>query len=102
MADPPTDVTPPGIGTPPDNEIPAATAPPPTATFTKQFFLEPRFKWSLISVAAFTLIFFVTNVALAVFSGDPSDQVKGLIETCSTLYKMGFGAMVGLIGGKAV
>ncbi len=32
----------------------------------------------------------------------PTQEIKGLIETCSTTWKMGFGAIVGLLGGKAM
>ena len=32
----------------------------------------------------------------------PSAEAKRLGETCSTTYKLGFGAIVGLIGGKAL
>lgn len=79
---------------PPDNETS-----PPAEKSAKQFFLDPGFKYSLICVAAFTLLALATSVALAVFA-NPSDAVKSLIETLSTTYKMGFGALVGLVGGK--
>ncbi|MCG0284848.1 hypothetical protein [Streptomyces sp. PSAA01] len=39
------------------------------------------------------------DVLLAAFGGD-SEQVKAAAEACSTTYMMGFGAIVGLIGGK--
>jgi hypothetical protein len=42
----------------------------------------------------------ILTVLLAAFGGD-SEQVKVAAETCSTTYKMGFGAIVGLIGGRA-
>jgi hypothetical protein len=32
----------------------------------------------------------------------PSDLAKTLFETTSTTWKMGFGAILGLIGGKAI
>lgn len=50
---------------------------------------------------ALTVLALLLNVLLAVFGSD-SDQVKAAAETCSTTYKMGFGAIVGLIGGKAL
>lgn len=107
MAEPPDNVKTPGTGTHPDIGAPPSAAtppppPPPTRPRIKQFFLDPKFKWSLICVAAFTFIALVANIALAVFVANPSDEVKVLIDTVSTTYKMGFGALVGLVGGKAL
>ena len=102
MAEPPDDVKPPVIGPHPKIYVPRpAATPPPAAPPTKEFFLNPAFKLSLICVAGFTFLAFVTNVALAVFA-PPSDEVKALIETCAITYQTGFGALVGLIGGKAL
>lgn len=47
-----------------------------------------------------TLLALVLDVLLALFGG-ASEPVRAAAETCSTTYKMGFGAIVGLIGGKA-
>lgn len=52
------------------------------------------------TVVAMTVLALVLNVLLALLGSD-SEQVKAVTETCSTAYKMGFGAIVGLIGGKA-
>lgn len=79
---------------PPDNETP-----PPAEKSTKKFLLDPGFNYSLVCVVGFTLLAWATSVALAVFV-NPSDVVKSLIETFSTTYKMGIGALVGLVGGK--
>jgi hypothetical protein len=61
--------------------------------------LTPRFKLIFSTVAALTVLALILNVLLAMF-GDGSEQVKATAEACSTTYKMGFGAIVGLIGGK--
>ena len=60
----------------------------------------PHFKLIFSTVVALTVLALVLNVLLPTFCSD-SDQVKAAAETCSTTYKMGFGAIVGLIGGKA-
>lgn len=60
----------------------------------------PHFKLIFSTVVAMTVLALVLNVLLALLGSD-SDQVKAVAETCSTAYKMGFGAIVGLIGGKA-
>jgi hypothetical protein len=61
--------------------------------------LTPRFKMIFSTVAALTALALILNVLLAAFGGD-SEQVKAAAEACSTTYMMGFGAIVGLIGGK--
>ena len=62
--------------------------------------LTPRFKLIFSTVAALTALALILTVLLAAFGGD-SEQVKAAAEACSTTYKMGFGAIVGLIGGRA-
>jgi hypothetical protein len=61
--------------------------------------LTPRFKLIFSTVAALTVLALILNVLLAAFGGD-TEQVKAAAEACSTTYKMGFGAIVGLIGGR--
>ncbi|MFJ9816033.1 hypothetical protein ACIRU3_12285 [Streptomyces sp. NPDC101151] len=61
--------------------------------------LTPRFKLIFSTVAVLTTLALILNVLLAAF-GDNSEQVKAAVEACSTTYMMGFGAIVGLIGGK--
>ncbi|MCX4557458.1 hypothetical protein OHA02_14735 [Streptomyces phaeochromogenes] len=61
--------------------------------------LTPRFKLIFSTVAALTVLALILNVLLAAFGGD-SEQVKAAAEACSTTCMMGFGAIVGLIGGK--
>ena len=64
--------------------------------------LSPVFKLVFLSVLGITLLAFAVNVALVLAIENPSDEATGLIETCSTITKAGFGAIVGLIGGKAI
>ncbi len=61
--------------------------------------LTPRFKLIFSTVAALTALALILNVLLAAFGGG-SDQVQAAAGACSTTYMMGFGAIVGLIGGK--
>lgn len=60
----------------------------------------PHFKLVFSTVVALTVLALVLDVLLSLFGGD-TDQVRAATETCSTTYNMGFGAIVGLIGGKA-
>jgi hypothetical protein len=61
--------------------------------------LTPRFKLIFSTVAVLTVLALISNVLLAMF-GDGSEQANAAAEACSTTYKMGFGAIVGLIGGR--
>jgi hypothetical protein len=51
-------------------------------------------------MVAMTVLALALAVLLSLFCSD-TDQVRAVAETCSTTYKMGFGAIVGLIGGRA-
>jgi hypothetical protein len=58
-----------------------------------------RFRLIFFAVVGLTVLALVVNVLLSVLPDD-SPQVAAVAETCSTTYKMGFGAIVGLIGGR--
>lgn len=63
--------------------------------------LSPRFKLIFATVVGLTVLALVLNVVLAL-CGDGSEQVRAVADTCSTTYKLGFGAIVGLLGAKAM
>ena len=58
------------------------------------------FKWIFQTVLALTILSLVISLGLSLFA-NPSSLQMSLFETCTTTWKMGFGAIVGLIGGKA-
>jgi len=65
----------------------------------KKIGLSPLFKMSFIAVVGFTLIFFIASLYIS--SQENLNPSQGeLFTSCSTLVKLGFGAIVGLIGGK--
>ena len=66
------------------------------ASETAQDQLTPRFKLIYSTIVALTLLALTLNVLLAIVGGD-SDQIRAAAEACSTTYKMGFGAIVGLM-----
>jgi hypothetical protein len=64
--------------------------------------ISPAFKLVFLTVLGITLLALAMNAVLVVTMNDPNEQAKSLIETCSTMTKAGFGAIIGLIGGKAL
>lgn len=63
--------------------------------------IAPAFKLVLFVVIALTLISFAASILLAIYAPQ-TDEVKKLIEASSTMYKAGFGAVIGLLGGKVL
>jgi hypothetical protein len=63
--------------------------------------LDPGFKIVLAIVTTVTLVAFFTMIGLAITNAtnDPSTNLLGV---CSDAFKIGFGAIVGLLGGKAL
>jgi len=70
---------------------------PPAATLS----LTPAFKLIFFSVLGLTVLSLVASFVL-VIREQQTEETKRLAETCSTTWKLGFGAIVGLIGGKAL
>ncbi len=58
------------------------------------------FKWVFCTVVSLTALSLFISILLSFYSY-PSQLQISLFETCTTTWKMGFGAIVGLIGGKA-
>ncbi|HYV39675.1 MAG TPA: hypothetical protein VE988_28560 [Gemmataceae bacterium] len=64
-----------------------------------------RSAWSLLIAGAATFFLTVLSLGVSVYlvsQDNLSEDGKRLAETCSTTWKIGFGAIVGLIGGKAL
>lgn len=59
------------------------------------------FKWIFKVVLTLTVMSLVISLVLSLFA-NPSSLQTSLFETCTTTWKMGFGAIVGLIGAKAI
>lgn len=72
---------------------------PPVASMT----LTPAFKLVFMAVLCVTVGALAAQVLMAIFVKSANDpEAQNTMETCSTIAKLGFGAMVGLLGGKAV
>jgi hypothetical protein len=72
--------------------------------------LSPFFKLVFLTVLGLTILSLAVSLGLSLHIGRLGGQakdldlasIKSMIETCSTTFKLGFGAIVGLIGGKAI
>jgi hypothetical protein len=72
---------------------------PPTVKATT---VSPVYKYAFLAVFLITLLAFGVYIWLSVEYSKPSDAIKKVTDTCDFILKAGFGAMVGLIGGKAL
>jgi len=59
-----------------------------------------RFKIVLRWVVFITLLCFVANFGLVIFGNETSEGEKAFRATCDFGFKIGFGAILGLVGGK--
>jgi hypothetical protein len=60
--------------------------------------LTPAFKEVITIDTSLTVLSLAGRISMSKYN-QKSEQINALIETCSTTYKLGFGALVGLIGG---
>ena len=63
--------------------------------------LSPVFKLVFVNVLGITILSMIITCALVAVHNE-TDQGKALFELFASITKMGFGAMVGLLGGKAI
>ena len=72
----------------------------PAHSTTLTVTLSPMFKMVFLSVLSITILAMFITCALVALHNE-TDQGKALFELFASVTKMGFGAMVGLLGGKA-
>ncbi|MEU9285012.1 hypothetical protein AB0D57_09850 [Streptomyces sp. NPDC048275] len=83
------------------NAAPAAV--PATATDAAAVTtVTAHFKLVFICVTVITVLTLMASLYIGIFVEKPTEAAKSAMDTCSTLANLGFGAMVGLLGGKAV
>lgn len=61
--------------------------------------ITPRFKLVFVAVLAITLLCLMLNMIIVLVAPHNSPAAS-FADTCSTAFKLGFGAIVGLVGGK--
>lgn len=59
-----------------------------------------HFRTIFWAVFALTVALLATRVGVAIFVEHPSDSLREAMSTCNQLATAGFGAILGLIGGK--
>jgi hypothetical protein len=68
--------------------------------------LSPAFKWIFISILALTLLCLLigcTLVGLTMRANrEMLEQESVMFDLCTSTFKLGFGAIIGLLGGKAL
>lgn len=64
--------------------------------------VTPHFKLVFICVTVITVFTLAASLYIGIFVEKPTEAARSAMGTCSTLANLGFGAMVGLLGGKAV
>jgi hypothetical protein len=61
-----------------------------------------HFKLVFLCVTVITVLTLMASLYIGIFVEKPTEAAKSAMNTCATLANLGFGAMVGLLGGKAV
>ena len=61
-----------------------------------------HFRMIFLAVFSLTVALLITRVTVAIVVTNPSDALKDAMATCNLLAIAGFGAILGLIGGKIV
>ncbi|MCT9010645.1 hypothetical protein [Streptomyces rhizosphaerihabitans] len=80
----------------------SASVEPHTPGVTAVTTVTAHFKLVFLCVAVMTLLTLMASLYIGIFVEKPTEAAKSAMNTCSTLCNLGFGAMVGLLGGKAV
>jgi hypothetical protein len=90
------DQAPPPAPAKPAAEVEKLAAPQAVATTT----VSVHFKMIFLAVFSLTVALLIVRVSVAIMVGNPSESLKEAMSTCSLLGNAGFGAILGLIGGK--
>lgn len=62
--------------------------------------VSEHFKLVFLSVLGLTVATLLASVCMSVFVGSPDSAVNGAITWTSSLCKIGFGTIIGLLGGR--
>lgn len=62
--------------------------------------VTPRFRLVLGTVFGLTVMLLLIDLILVLFLRNPGQEAQSLMDLCSRLVTIGFGAIIGLLGGK--
>jgi len=62
--------------------------------------VSPHFKYSFLGVIGLTLLALGISLWLSIAYSHPDSNINGLIVTTDSMYKFGFGGIIGLLGGR--
>lgn len=74
----------------------------PPADPERETVVDRQFKRIFYTVLGISMACLALNIVLAIGFSQPTTQLAELIDGCSTVWRMGFGAIIGLISGKAI
>lgn len=72
----------------------------PTSS-TPSLEISPTFKLIFWTVTGMSVLSLLTCLYMVNWPPEHSDNASTLFKTCDTCWKMGFGCLVGLLGGKS-
>ncbi|GAA2137817.1 hypothetical protein GCM10009760_18640 [Kitasatospora kazusensis] len=78
-------------------DVPGKTLAPPVEVAK----VTPLFRLVFFSVLGLTIACLVASVWITVAVKNPNDQAKQLLDNLATIEKLGFGGILGLLGGKS-
>jgi hypothetical protein len=68
----------------------------------RQVTVSSHFKMVFWTITAITVLSFVASIAMAMAWGQPNANQQSVFEGAGWAWKVGFGALVGLLGGKSL
>ncbi|WP_369778732.1 hypothetical protein [Streptomyces sp. R33] len=67
----------------------------------EEIYIASKFKMIFLSVLSITMLCLAMDFALVLFGPTPNESLRSFEDSLMSGFKIGFGAIVGLIGGKA-
>lgn len=64
--------------------------------------LSPKFKWAFVAVLAITVLSGIAQIVMAALWEHPTGLQQEVFSAMGFAWKIGFGAIVGLLGGKTL
>lgn len=69
---------------------------------TRQIVISSHFKMVWLTITALTLVLTFADLAMSIMLKHPTVAAQNAITMCDNVSKLGYGAIFGLLGGKAL